>query len=197
MKFILPASGKPNFQLFSNLSDPKCLITLKSGRTILDVQMDVFSNYPYPVTMILGYEYPKIMKHCEKMGYDIDFKFDSTWEQSHSLTRMIGSMADVFNHEHMLIFSDTLFTNELIDHLLPRNFDIVKCANVRKISKRGAEAMIDTIHKYPEIKDLNAQLFFKIQELHPEITVEHHAPSVWQHDIDNQKELVHARNMNF
>lgn len=200
MKFVIPASGRTNPERFGEDALPKCLFDIGNGKTILEYQLELLSKYNIPIDLILGYKSHEVTMFCVRNGlfeYNLTTVPDYGWRDEYSLTRMIRNSPEQFSEEFIMIFSDTLFKDDLVQRLINNDYDVYKCVNTRKFSNRGTIALIKAVQENYQIKALDTPIFFKMQEIDPDLNIKFNENDpVWQFDIDNRDELNRARNLN-
>ena len=197
MKIIIPVSGRTKSELFGGDETPKCLMKINGDKTILDYQYEILSKYGIRIIMVTGYKCDDIIRYVRDKNYDIDIIIDVNWEAEYSLPRMIREIPTTFRDDFIMIFGDTLFKDDLMEKLINNDYDVYKCANARKFSYKGAIALVEAVNLNYQIKALDAPIFFKIQELNPDLKIMFNENQpVWQFDVDNRNELNQARGMN-
>jgi choline kinase len=194
MKFIILASGYTKPEYFYHLSEtPKCLITIKGDKTILDYQYEVISQYNLPITMVIGYKGEELMAYCKKKHYNINFVWDETFREEYSNMRLVRDNLEVFKGSAVTIFSDTIFRKPMIDHLLDSPEDILKTYNLHKYTSEGMEAMVDIVVNNLHLEGFNTPMFHLIADKYPDLKLRRTFPQLWQFDVDNMDELNEIR----
>jgi len=190
-------SGRTKSELFNGDTTPKPLMKINGDKTILDCQYELLYKYNIPIHFVLGYMADKIALYLVEKDYDVSIVMDRTWDEEYSLPRMIRGYPEYYRDEHIMIFGDTLFRDDLMEKLIIDDSDVYKCANARKFSSKGAIALVEAVNLNYQIKALDAPIFFKMQELHPDLKITFENRPVWQFDVDNSDELRQARAMKF
>jgi len=167
-------------------------MVVDGNETILDKQMAVLRDFNLPITMIIGYEGQMIIDHCKEMGYDVDFVWDKNYHKQYSNVRLINDNSSVFVGDILVLFSDTLFNTDAIEWLLLVDADVAKIYNLYKMTGIGIEAVKDVLRN-SNLESLDSQMFFKIEERHPNLKLTRVSPPIWQFDVDRTEELNIAR----
>lgn len=193
MRVIILASGITKPEYFKHITTPKCLLPLKDGKTILDLQMKRLGRIDADITIVVGYRGNEVMEYCDEMRYNVNFAWDTGWTERYSLTRLMVELERIFNTDFILLFGDTMFDDDMLEWLVNCTADLGRTTNDNafRFSRLGAETVIQAFKDHPEFDGLNSPLFFVVED---RIKVET-SPPFWKFDVDRIEELRMARDM--
>ena len=191
LKTYLLSSDKPKVGYFGELDIPKCLLTLKDNRTILDYQYSVLKNFPLDIRVVIGYEGDKVVDLCRERGYDIDFVWDRTWRKKYSTSRIILDNPE-FDGPLMIIFGDALFKPMSIKWVLHQNADInIAHLSIIRFTTKGLIEAKKILARRPELIGFGTRLFRDMETAG--CTVSRFDGPLWNRDVDRYEELKIAR----
>ena len=192
MRTYLLSSDKPRSGLFGELDIPKCLLTLKGDRTILDYQLHIFKGFPLDISVVIGYQGQKVIDYCNSMHYNINFLWDRTWKRKYSTSRIILDNPE-FTGPLMIIFGDALFNKKVIEWVLEQKADLcIPVSSVLKFSRDGIEIAKEILAKQPNIIGFETKVFREMRERG--LSIKRYEGPLWSSDVDRSEHLKVARN---
>jgi len=188
----LLSSDKPRSEYFGEIGIPKCLLTLKNNRTILDYQLHTLKGFSLDIFIVIGYQGQKVIDYCNSMHYNINFLWDRTWKERHSTSRIILDNPE-FTGPLMIIFGDALFNSEVIEWVLKQKADLcIPIFSVLKFSGKGIEMAKEFLAERPDLIGFSTKLFREMKKRGLNVKRYEKSP-LWSSDVDRPEHLKIAR----
>ena len=129
MKVIILAAGMSSRLYPLSLEKPKCLL-LVQGKTIIDRQIEVLDKAGIQdILIVVGYKKEVIQK---LVGDRVRYRDYGNFHITNNLNTL-WSVRDEFNTDCILLFSDILFENDILNNLIQSKDDICMAIDTSKV----------------------------------------------------------------